>query len=294
MDVMTLAQLFGFGPRLNTVPSVSMHVRQASYQFADGSVGVNPVTVDFFSQDGHTAIIGLNGAGKSTLLKMLAGLWTPTSGTVVYEEPDGTTLSSHSWADRRKMTSICGYIERDEIPSIFASDRSVHEALDELLKKYRVRDEERQATIENLFAHFDLVHVAHMPADALDTEQLHMLSIAIACALNPAVLVADEPTRGLDEISSGHVAQALFSYEKPIVFATHDIDMITRPDNHIARTLVMDDQCIVFDGLPDDAAHFYSDLIRGKYERMTLGTHQSLTSSPPVRMSPTRHGSQAG
>lgn len=273
---MTFAQLFGFGPHLNTVPSVTMHVEQASYRFEDGAVGLEPVTVDFFSQDGHTAIIGLNGAGKSTLLKMLAGLWVPTTGRIVYEEPDGVELSSTSRADRRKMTSICGYIERDEIPTIFTADRSIHDSLDALLKKYRIPDTERQATIGNLFAHFDLVHVAHMPVDALDTEQLHLLSIAISCALNPAVLIADEPTRGLDEISSGHVAQALFSYEKPIVFATHDIDMITRPDNHIARTIVMDDQRIVFDGLPDEAEQFYSDLIRSKYERMTLnGSHHS-------------------
>ena len=51
-----------------------------------------------------------------------------------------------------------------------------------------------------------------------------------------------------------------------MIFATHDTDMIRRPEYAIDRTLVLDDHRIVFDGTPQDAVSFYEDLIRGKYE----------------------------
>ena len=57
-------------------------------------------------------------------------------------------------------------------------------------------------------------------------------------SFSPAAIVADEPTKGLDEIGSSHVAKALFGYNKQVIFATHDVDMITRPQYAIDRALV--------------------------------------------------------
>ncbi|NEG70215.1 ATP-binding cassette domain-containing protein [Bifidobacterium choloepi] len=263
-----------FGRHLNTVDSANFHLDDVSYAYEDGRVGMVGVSVDLFAQDGHTAVIGLNGAGKSTLLKVLTGRFAPTGGLMTATARDGAdsgaeeTFRSDSKRDRRRIGMFAGYVEREEIPGEFNTSMSIHDALGALLKKYRLGETERLAVIGNMFAHFDLTHVARTPARELDTEQLHMLALAIACALNPAVLVADEPTRGLDEISTGHVAQALFSCEKPVIFATHDVDLLTRPEYHIARTLVMDDGDVRFDGLPEDAAAFYADLIRGKYRAM--------------------------
>lgn len=49
------------------------------------------------------------------------------------------------------------------------------------------------------------------------------------------MIVADEPTKGLDEVASAHVAKALFSYDKQVVFATHDTELITRAEYAIDR-----------------------------------------------------------
>ena len=78
--------------------------------------------------------------------------------------------------------------------------------------------------------------------------------------------MADEPTTGLDEIGTAHVARALFGYNKQVVFATHDTEMIVRPEYAIDRTLVLDDHRIVFDGAPADAVAFYNELVRAKFE----------------------------
>ena len=86
-------------------------------------------------------------------------------------------------------------------------------------------------------------------------------------SFSPAAIVADEPTKGLDEIGSSHVAKALFGYNKQVIFATHDVDMITRPQYAIDRALVVDDHAVVFDGEPAAATAFYEDLIRSKVAR---------------------------
>ena len=106
---------------------------------------------------------------------------------------------------------------------------------------------------------------AYDPA-ALDSEKRHLLAIAAALSFSPAAIVADEPTKGLDEVASARVAKALFSYDKQVVFATHDTDLIVRPEYAIGRVLVVDDHRVVFDGAPREAVDFYTDLVRSKYE----------------------------
>ena len=109
------------------------------------------------------------------------------------------------------------------------------------MKKHKVPESERQAIIGNLFAHFDLASVAREPASALDSEKRHLLAIAAALSFSPAALVADEPTKGLDEVASARVAKALFSYDKQVVFASHATDLIVRPEYAIGRVLVVED-----------------------------------------------------
>ena len=60
-------------------------------------------------------------------------------------------------------------------------------------------------------------------------------------------------------MASAHVAKALFSYDKQVVFATHDTELITRAEYAIDRTLVVDDHQVVFDGGPHEAVAFYTD-----------------------------------
>ena len=54
----------------------------------------------------------------------------------------------------------------------------------------------------------------------------------------------------MDEIGAAHVAKALFSYNKQVIFATHDTDMIRRPEYAIDRVLVLDEHAVAFDGAP--------------------------------------------
>lgn len=231
---------------------VTFTLDQAGHTYEDGSVGLLPTSLTITPDDRRVAVIGLNGAGKTTLLKLLDGALAATSGSVSITAGE-TALSPAVKRDLKRIEDIVGRVRR--------------EAIDQPLKKHKVPESERLAIVGNLFAHFGLSTVARQSASSLNSEQRHLLAIASALSFSPAAIVADEPTKGLDEIGSAHVAKALFGYNKQVIFATHDVDMITRPQYAIDRALVVDDHAVVFDGEPAAAAAFYEDLIRSKVAR---------------------------
>ena len=223
------------GKHSTPASSVTFHLDQAAHMYEDGNIGLEATTLDITPDSKRVAIIGLNGAGKTTLLKLLDGALAATSGTVRIEA-DGTAYDPAVKRDLKHVEDLVGRVRREEIPNAYYKAASIREAIDLPLKKHKVPESERQAIIGNLFAHFDLASVAREPASALD------------------------------EVSSTRVAKALFSYDKQVVFATHDTDLIVRPEYAIGRVLVVDEHRVVFDGAPREAGDFYTDLVRSKYE----------------------------
>lgn len=256
--------------RSTPVSSVAFHLDQATYIYEDGNVGLEATTLDITPGSRRVAVIGLNGAGKTTLLKLLDGALAATSGSVRIEA-EGTSYDPHVKRDLKRIEDMVGRVRREEIPNSYYKAASIREAIDLPLKRHKVPESERQAIIGNLFAHFDLASVCREPASALDGEKRHLLAIAAALSFSPAAIVADEPTKGLDEVASARVAKALFGYGKQVVFATHDTTLIVQPEYAIDRVIVVDDHKVAFDGMPREAVDFYNDLVRARYEAAKAG-----------------------
>lgn len=244
---------------------VTFTLDQAGHTYEDGNVGLKPTSLTITPESKRVAVIGLNGSGKTTLLQLLDGALTATSGSVRIGA-NGVVCDPSVKRDLKRIESMIGRVRREEIPNSYYKADSIREAIDEPLKKHKVPESERQAIIGNLFAHFDLAQVSKAKASELDSEKRHLLAIAAALSFEPSAIVADEPSKGLDEIGAAHVAKALFSYNKQVIFATHDTDMIRRPEYAIDRVLVLDEHAVAFDGAPAEAVAFYEDLIRRKYE----------------------------
>ncbi|PJM79536.1 ATP-binding cassette domain-containing protein [Bifidobacterium scaligerum] len=246
--------------------SLAFTLDQAGHTYDDGHVGLAPTSLTITER--RVAIIGLNGAGKSTLLGLVDGSLKATSGIVTISGGE-ERLDPSVKKDAKRIEDLVGKVRREEIPNNFYRAENISEAVSEALKKHKIAEGERHARIGNLFAHFDLAQVARAKASELDSEKRHLLAIAAALSFAPSTIVADEPSKGLDEIGTAHVARALFSYDKQVIFATHDTDMIRRSEYAIDRTLVLDDHRIVFDGTPNEAVTYYENLIRRKYEEMS-------------------------
>lgn len=242
--------------------SLTFTLQGAGHTYDGGQVGLAPTTLTIAEK--RVAIIGLNGAGKSTLLGLLDGSLAPTAGSVEISGGD-ERLDPSEKKDAKRIEALVGKVRREEIPNSFYKAKDISHAVAGALNKHKVPATEGQARIGNLFAHFNLAQVARSRADELDSEKRHLLAIAAALSFEPSAIVADEPSKGLDEIGTAHVAQALFGYDKQVIFATHDTDMILRPEYAIDRALVLDAHHIVFDGAPADAVVFYNNLVMERY-----------------------------
>ncbi len=133
-------------------------------------------------------LLGPNGAGKSTLVKAIAGTVPVHAGRVLLEGRDITRVTPH-----RKLAEGLAFVPQTE--NVFAT-LSILENLQiavALLPK-----PQRKARIDALFARFpDLAVKPTRPAGALSGGQRQMLAVARALALEPPVLILDEPSAGL-------------------------------------------------------------------------------------------------
>ncbi|MBT1177577.1 energy-coupling factor ABC transporter ATP-binding protein [Bifidobacterium callimiconis] len=278
---MGLLDIFSRGKQIDTRSrSLSFVLNDARATYEDGRIGLEPTTLTISEK--RVAVIGLNGAGKSTLLKLIDGAMKPTAGTVSVvrhvldddgnpETGQDTAYDPSRKSDAKALKDLIGIVRREEIPNSYYMADNISDAVAAPLKKRKLPEAYCNETIGMLFAHFGLTAYARQKADALDSEKRHLLAIVSALAINPAAIVADEPTKGLDEHATRNVARALFGYDKQVVFATHDLSLVTDPIYAIDRVLLLDEHRVAFDGTPAEAVDRYNELIRKRYEAMKAG-----------------------
>jgi putative ABC transport system ATP-binding protein len=224
--------------------------------FGEGDAAVTAldgVSVDF-PAGGLTAIMGPSGSGKSTLMHLLAGLDRPTSGTVVI---DGIDLSS---LDDGELTEL----RRDNVGFVFQFFNllPVLDARENILLPLQLagRDPD-QAHFDRLVSTMGLTdRLDHRPAQ-LSGGQQQRVAIARALMSEPAVVFADEPTGNLDSQSSGEVLgllrTAVDELGQTVVMVTHDANAAAIAD----RVLVLVDGKIVHDG-PCESPEQLLDLMK--------------------------------
>lgn len=211
-----------------------------TYGDADAQVtALDHVDVDF-ARGEMTAIMGPSGSGKSTLMHCMAGLDAPTSGRVVVE---GLEVSSMS---QRELTKL----RRDQIGFIFQSFNLVPTltAEENILLPLQIA----KRPIDR--AWFDKVvdvvglrpRLKHRPSQ-LSGGQQQRVACARAIMARPSVIFADEPTGNLDSRSSrevlGFLKDSVHEYGQTIVMVTHD----PRAASYADRVLVLADGRIIRD-----------------------------------------------
>jgi putative ABC transport system ATP-binding protein len=171
------------------------------------------------------AIVGASGAGKSTLLALLAGLDTPTSGTVLLDGVDLTALDEDGRA--RLRAERVGFVFQSFhlVPSLTALENVMLPL--ELAGRRDARSGARDA-LERVGLGG---RVGHYPRQLSGGEQ-QRVAIARAFVTRPAVLFADEPTGNLDTTTGGRIADLLFDLnansQTTLVLVTHDRTLAAR------------------------------------------------------------------
>lgn len=210
LDVKNLSKVYGKGDTMvKALDNVSFSVEQGEF----------------------VAIIGPSGSGKSTLLHILGGVDTPTSGHVIINDTDISTLDKTALAIFRRRQIGLVYQFYNLIPIL-----TVEENLTlPLLLDGRKPDKKQIASlVERLGLSQRLTHLPNQ----LSGGQQQRVSIGRALVNNPALMLADEPTGNLDSENSREIVSLLRQFNKElnqtVIIITHDEKIALSADRIIS------------------------------------------------------------
>ncbi len=211
--------------------------RKLTREYRKGETTIRPLDeldLDVPRSD-FLALMGPSGSGKTTLLNLIAGIDSPTRGSLVIEGVDIGALSRNKLAAWRS-TNI-GYVFQlyNLVPVLTA-----YENVELPLLLHAMSRHERHKRIVSALERVGIADRAeHFPRQ-LSGGQEQRVAIARAIVTDPAIIVADEPTGDLDK-PSAHSVMALLQHlnrelDKTIIMVTHD----PKTTNYAKRTLHLD------------------------------------------------------
>ncbi len=189
------------------------------------------------------SVIGPNGAGKTTLFNMISGVYTPGSGRVLLEGEDVTGLDPYLLARRglsRTFQNLQIFQAMTVLENVMSGFhlRERGPVLADLfaLPGSRRRSREAEEGARRLLARVGLERAAEREAGALSYGALKRLEIARALALEPKILLLDEPAAGCNAVETeeiDHLIAEVAAEGTAILLVEHDMKMVMRISNHI-------------------------------------------------------------
>lgn len=192
----------------------------------------------------RVGVIGANGSGKSTLLRLFNGLRQPSTGRVLVDGVDVAT-------DPRRVRSMVGFIFTDPLAQLLMS--TPIEDVELSLRATIRRRDERTIRARTLLEERGLGHLAHQSIYDLSGGERQLVALTSVLAVEPSILVADEPTTLLDLRNRLLLRRALSELPQQVIFSTHDMEVAADAD----RVIVIDQGRVVADGGPEEAIAHY-------------------------------------
>jgi putative ABC transport system ATP-binding protein len=220
----------------------------AAVQAGDGQLVISDLTVEYTS-GGYAVrpftglnatvapgnlvlLLGASGSGKTTLLAVLAAILTPMTGSVRLGDVDVTALRGTALTDYRRHQVGIVFQSFNLIPSLTASEN-----VQMPMRAAGIRARRAREHAEQLLAGVGLSHrVKHRPGDLSGGEQ-QRVAVARALAMNPPLVLADEPTAHLDYIQVDAVLRLLREIAdagRTVVVATHDERIVSLADGVVS------------------------------------------------------------
>ncbi|WP_052668646.1 ABC transporter ATP-binding protein [Nitriliruptor alkaliphilus] len=212
-------------------------------------VAVDDVSLQVSAGSRH-AIIGPNGAGKSTLFALVAGTLRPTSGSVTMYGEDVTRLADHQRARR-------GLARTFQHSTIFASMTVLENVMLAAQRRHGRPAKaiggqsaaSRQAA-DAALSEVGLLDRPTVPAGSLSHGERRQLEVALALAVDPRILLFDEPTAGMSAAETARFVELVRNLPRQItvLIIEHDLDVVfTLAD----RVTVLHLGAVVADGAPE-------------------------------------------
>ena len=181
------------------------------------------------------ALTGRSGSGKSTLLNILCGLEPPDAGNIqilderfdnLQSRPDGNTETR--WARLRRQKIGVVFQEANLMPAL--------SLLDNVRLRARLA-EQNPANCQDWLERLGIGELADRYPDQVSGGQRQRAALAMVFAMQPALILADEPTGSLDRQTAEAVTQQLFDLQArhgcALILATHDTELASRCNQHL-------------------------------------------------------------
>lgn len=161
------------------------------------------------------SVVGPNGAGKSTLLKIIMGLIAPASGTV-----SAFGRLCRAEADFHDMRRRVGFVFQDADDQLFCPTVAEDVAFGPLnLGKSK---QEVLAIVDDVLARLGLMHLRDRVTHKLSGGEKRLVTLATVLAMEPEVLILDEPTNALDPENYARLTRILLELDQAILLVSHD------------------------------------------------------------------------
>jgi energy-coupling factor transport system ATP-binding protein len=239
-------------PRCPPEGEVALAVETLTHVYPDGTRALSAVDLSI-PRGSFTVIAGQNGSGKSTLVKHFVKLLEPTQGRVLTEGRDvaGMTVGA--------LARSVAFVAQNAHRQLFCD--SVSEEVAFALRMQGRADEDVDAVVARTLVDMDLTEQADSHTATLSRGDQLRVAIAAFVALDPAVLIFDEPTTGQD----WHGARAiidllrrLHAKGRTVILVTHHLYLVGR---FVDRMIVMKDGGIRLDGPPEEVLYAGAPLL---------------------------------
>jgi energy-coupling factor transport system ATP-binding protein len=186
------------------------------------------------------AIVGQNGSGKTTLMKLIAGLLKLTSGDIIIK---GESIKNMTIS---KLCRLTGYVFQYPEDQIFCN--TVFEEIAYGPRNLGLSEDEIKKLVDDLAEKLGITPILHSNPFFLSRPEKRIVTLASVLAMNPEILLLDEPTTGQDWYGSKRIleiAKTLNKEGKTIILVTHDMRLVCE---YATRTVVMLNGKILMDG----------------------------------------------
>ena len=228
------------------------------FQNVSFSYGDNPVVenLSFSIKKGETVgLIGANGAGKSTIMKLMLGL---ISGRGVIKV-DGLPVCRENLPEIRKKI---GFVLQDSDNQMFMP--TVYEDMIFGPRNYGLSKEETDKRVDEILRQLGLESLKHRHNHKISGGEKRMAAIATILAMEPEMILMDEPSTALDPVNRRTVINTINRLPQTKLIASHDLDMIL---DTCQRVILLSHGAIVADG---DAETILRDKALLESNRMEL------------------------
>ena len=234
---------------------MAIQIKNLFYSYTKGINALNNVSLEF-EEGSFTALIGETGSGKSTLVQNLNALLIPTSGEVHVDEfvvTSNKRKNKRIHELRKKVALVFQFPEYQLFEETVIKDGVFG------VKNFGAKNEEAIARAKEALSSvgIDESYYEKSPFELSGGER-RRVAIAGILAINPAILVLDEPTAGLDAKGTEDImtlVQNMHRSGKTIILVTHDMNIVMK---YCQKAIVLHNGSVLYDGTPNQLFDSYT------------------------------------